>query len=870
MNVIQKLTLRHLRLNLRRTVVTVMGIIISVAMITAVAASITSFSSLLYTREESRSGKYMAEFININTADLENISGSAITKDLTACIDGGNARIEGIPPQMTNMLSLRKVESGYFDLVANTFMPGGRAPAAENELVLTAEFIKANHLDVQVGDKLTLQNGKRFAIREKEDGSIEKNELYQNSRYRGDDSEIFEVTDTADYTLVGILNYTGDADYSGFLYMDRLSLSDDALLDAFITANTMDKSTASAIDAIKVRTEARVKVHDDLLLYKGIFTDPAVRAAFYGVCGVMMGIIMAASIALIYNAFAVSLNERTRYLGMLGSVGATRRQKRSSVYFEGLVLGVIGIPIGILFGLLGIGITFKAVEPYVNQLLNTDGTQALLHLRLSVSPASILLIVAVSALTILLSAYIPARRASKISPIDAIRGAKDTKIRAAKLRTLGITRKIFGYEGELASKNMKRNRRKYRVMTASLALSVILFLSVNGFTQAATASTEMMVKNSPYDIRLITTDEAKREKMSAKLAKMQGASVKTMLYADLTVTGGAVVAEENRAYVRYDERENGVKNPLLTVIGLEDAAFAEYCADLKLDPKRFYGGDTVGGVLENQIQYEVMVDNAIKVGKCAAFENAENTKLQLSHIRGLKKVAPVEVRAVVNKGGVGADYGMLGHPRLILPESEMQSVLSALSDSNLQIEGMAELFVSSETPAETAAELRDWLNTNGMLSSVYMEDVHAAAQQSRALKMIISVFAYGFIALMALIGTANILNTISTGVNLRRREFAMLKSVGMTPKGFHKMIMLESVLYGVKALLIGLPVGFFFQWLFHKLSSPVADYGFWINFSIAPYIVATLAVLLIVTGALSYSVSKVRKENIIDVLKSDN
>ena len=217
---------------------------------------------------------------------------------------------------------------------------------------------------------------------------------------------------------------------------------------------------------------------------------------------------MIGSISLIYNAFAISVSERSRHLGMMSSVGATKKQKRNSVLFEGFAIGLVSIPLGILSGFAGIGITFFFINPVLKSAMGiSEG------MRLVIMPSSIIVAVVVSVITILVSTYIPARRASNISAIDAIRQTSDIKITKRQVRTSKLTRIIFGIEGELGLKNLKRNRTKYRATVFSLIISMVLFLTVSYFTSSLEKAFVMTRDGINFDIQIsVNTDGAEKKK----------------------------------------------------------------------------------------------------------------------------------------------------------------------------------------------------------------------------------------------------------------------------------------------------------------------------------------------------------------------
>src|SRR5699024_2857614 len=223
------------------------------------------------------------------------------------------------------------------------------------------------------------------------------------------------------------------------------------------------------------------------------------RAILLSFVGIIMSVIVVGSVSLIYNAFAISVSERSRHLGMLSSVWATEKQKRNSVFFEGAVIGLFSIPLGIISGLLGIGMTFYFINPLIEDFFSTS-----VELTVVVTPMSIVVACAVSMLTIFISTYIPAKRASKISAIDAIRQTMDVKTTGKKLKTSRLVRRIFGIEAEFGLKNLKRNKKRYSVVVFSLVVSIVLFLTVSFFTDQIRKTTDRTQSGINYDMELAT------------------------------------------------------------------------------------------------------------------------------------------------------------------------------------------------------------------------------------------------------------------------------------------------------------------------------------------------------------------------------
>ncbi|HPJ03860.1 MAG TPA: ABC transporter permease, partial [Candidatus Limiplasma sp.] len=200
------------------------------------------------------------------------------------------------------------------------------------------------------------------------------------------------------------------------------------------------------------------------------------RPVLVSLSAVLGTIIILSSIVVISNAFRISASERMRQFGILKSVGATKRQILKIVLQEGLFLSLVAIPAGMIAGLLvewlGTSIGDALLAP-MNKLLNTGLS---IHMQFVLSWESLLLALCLSFATVMVSAYIPARKAARIPAIDAIRLTQEVKPTGRKPRAHKLVRLLFGFEGTLAAKSIRRSRRSYRAMVVALTISVVLFL----------------------------------------------------------------------------------------------------------------------------------------------------------------------------------------------------------------------------------------------------------------------------------------------------------------------------------------------------------------------------------------------------------
>lgn len=844
MNIINKLTLRHLKENKKRTVVTIIGIIISVAMITATCVSVTSLIHVFAQSEAYTGGNWHIELENADAGQIEKLEQNEDLQYVGVCktLELGNQAAVRVDSGKKASVSVGDILAGNRDYFSAMFTASyqGKLPANENEIVVTREFLDKNGLSWQIGDTVRVELGRRVV--KDTTGALQQ---ITGSYAVG---ETFESGGPASYTLVGIAEKSNFPSGSAVLFRG-LSEAEQSGGEVYLTAKTLDRGT---LDILKnALTKAGIapdyNLHVELFRYNYIVLESdATIVTLLSFSSVIMIIIMIASVMLIYNAFGISVSERARYLGMLASVGATKAQKRRSVYFEGAVLGAFGIPLGFLAGIGGMAVTFRLLEPvFAKSGLNYENTNFTLSFPWWIIPVIALL----SIITIAISAYIPARRASRTTPIDALRQNTDVRVKAKKLRSPILVRKIFGYEGELAYKNMKRNGRKSRVITVSLALSIVLFLSVYSFCDMFSEATRLSTDN-PYQVYAYvnTQDKDRFQKEAEALGYFD------KMYSVNYVYGtGLTTATDNfvNGYDRMFSKDEG--GFVLYLCYVDDADFNAMCEENGINPQPFYKGDSM--VVMNSLEH---TSNAAKIFSGSVI----GTKL--SSTRDVNDpVTELTVGALVPYRSTSYVYN-LAAPIYVMAFAPV----SAAEKTGFDVFGGIYTFGFETTKHEALTENLQDLLENGNYADSGVFDMVSSIEMMNSTTLIMQVFLYGFITLMALISVANIFNTVSTSIDLRRKEFAMLKSVGVTPKGFNRMLRFESLFYGLKALIFGLPLGLLCSYLMQQiLVSGSFDIAFYPDWRI--YLGVILAVFLIVGMSMWYATSKVKKDTIVETLKTE-
>lgn len=856
MNIANKLTYRHLKENKGRTVVTTLGICVSVAMITAVFVAMASFLNLFGEIGKISSGNWDAYYYHLSQSQIEQVEKDSRISKVGLKYGGENKSFQIKNPTSYKRGTAEMIigDKSYFEMVL-TGNFDGKVPANENEVAVEKDFLDKNGMkDAKVGDKIVLTQGQR----QLDDGSYTTGSNFnQNEKFvpSGDEKE---------YTITAIL-HTNPATKNSSVWR---GISEDEIksgdICAYITLAKQDSSAYSTIEAIQNDYKIDVyQANEDVLASYLSGRQDGFLVTMLPIVLVVLILIVIASVMLIYNAFGMSLSERVRYLGMLASVGATKSQKRKSIYFEGAILGAIGIPVGILAGILGIGITLKLVgHKIISTGMIAGVNDSNMQMKTVVPAWAIIGIILVSIFTIFISAFIPARKASKITPIDAIRQRQEIKVKPKKLKAPKYIKKIFGYEGELAYKNLKRNGKKSRLITVSIALSIVLFISCNYFCGMFIQASGYE-KNIPYQIYTVISLEHKKDLEDA-LDKMQNVD---KYYVDMVNSNYSLgkkgnlkdtdiknLSHYNSSYAKLFE--NG--SVTMAIHYIDDSEFNKLCQNNDIDYNSFYGKNIKCLLLNNLThkQDTSKVFNNSIIGQHIAerdeFVNEGDEPLDFE-VGGLVKY---------DKNSLPCSFVPANVVGVFVPYSQYVNVIEkGLEPNDVRLA----MCIETDKHKEVAENLTTLLNENDFGSN-YVSDNVDTLETMNTVIFIIQVFVYGFITLISLITIANIINTISANIALRRKEFAMLKSVGTTPKGFSKMVSLESVFYALKAVIFGVPISVLISVALNKM---LGESSIPYHFDIKLYLSVIIIVFVLISITMIYSVRKLKSDNIIEALKED-
>lgn len=854
MNILKKLTLKSLKLNKKRTIVTIIGIILSTALICAVAGMITSVQKTLINYAKSHSGNYHVCFKNIPNDELKYIKENKNVQNYFLSKNVGYGKLEKVENEYKPYIFVMEYDKKGLEQGGVTLLEG-RMPENSNEIVIPEHLIKSGRINYTIGEKITLNLGKRQTkdgLELTQDDALltdESEETESSSKSKSETEDLEEIVDTKEhtYTIVGIIersNYKGiegfsAPGYTAISYMDNENDINTANISVlYSNLKDFQKKTEDIKSIIEknIGSSVTVSYNSSLIDYEGGVSDTTM-ASLYSVGAVVIVIIILSSVFVIRNSFSISVSEKTKQYGMLSSIGATKKQIKKSVLYEGFYIGIIGIPLGILCGMLAVVILLQVVNVLLGDSLNEKCVFSIPILAIIVS-------IIISAITIYLSCILPARRASKISPIEAIRGNDDIKIKAKKVKTSKITKKLFGIGGVIASKNLKRNKKKYRTTVISLVVSISIFISLSSFLDYGGKIVNVYYKDLGYDISVYDGTVENYNEIT-KLDNVEEYSYSYM-------TEGSV--DINKYGSEFGKRiaEDSEETNSITIVLINNDYFKKFIEHLGIQSTNYKDI----AILEDDT-YEYIDEKTV-------FENYYSLKtgdsIDITLTNGEKRTVKISKKTDERPMGYKNVYSNGGY--LFVSEDFIQD---KTDEKNFHV---GSLVIKSQNPDELENEINNLKKTNNLYSKLYINNISKYVEENQKIILLISIFLYGFIAVITLIGVTNIFNTITTNMILRSKEFANLKSVGMTTKEFNRMIRLESILYGLKSLLIGIPLGLIGSYCIYNGIAKGLDFGYILP--LKSIIIAIIFVFIIVGLTMKYSLNKINKQNIIETIREDN
>lgn len=857
MNVLNKLTLKSLQMNKKRTIVTIIGIILATSLLTAVITMVVSFRATMIEYEKEDAGNYHYVFEDVPYEDLKYFKNNTNIEEIYCTEDIGYTYLEGNNNDYKPYLHLLAFNEKAL-INSSVKLVEGRMPQNENEIVISEHIKDIAEVEYNIGDTLSLDVSKRTDL----SGEYE---LDQSNAYV-EGEEKLESMYTKEYKVVGIIerpNYDIENPASpGYTIVTYLNdnnatqnlniyvlLSEYGLKnqEEFVSQITgIDKNILTKLENNEQLDEKELEEYNNikysysknegLLRYENFEVSDSTMSTVLSLAVVVIVIIIVTSIFCIRNSFAISITEKMRQYGMLASVGATPKQIKKNVLYEAMILALIAIPIGILCGLFADFILLKVIGTLLADALNN------LKFIFSISWLSLVFVILLAIITIYLSAISSARRASKVSPIEAIRGNNDIKINPKKIRSSKIVEKLFGIGGKIADKNLKRNKKKYRTTVISIVVSVSIFIAMSSFIDYAMNASSVYYNNTSYNLYVRDGVEDSYKEI-AKFSGVEEYSIVRLsnFYVDTNTIKGN---EDFRTGDEYSQIP-------ISIIALGDEEYRRYVKELGLN---YNDAKDKAILIDDYTQYVVDEENKGKyiMKRVYTYEKGD-TILGSFEDEGVKDTY-LEIAAIGTTRPMGLENITSSYGYLVISDD--------FYNRNVKDTYAQELYIKCDDSNKLEGQIRQEYD------DLIVYNLDEQMQQEQSVYLVIQIFLYGFITVISLIGITNIFNTITTNMNLRSREFAMLKSIGMTNKEFNKMIRLESILYGLKSLLIGIPIGIILSYLVYKAVSGGIEMEFILP--INSIIISIVVVMLLIIFIMRYSLSKINKQNIIETIRKDN
>lgn len=981
MNATTNFTVKSLRANKVRTLVTIAGVALAAALLTAVLTTYVSLNDFLYRSEAHLAGTWMAcveadgsSALDEKIADAQadsQVSGTAIMRDIGfAELTADQQDTQG------TYLAIRSIE-GDVGGICGIEPSEGRLPENEHEIMLFATW--NDYGGVSLGDTVTFNVGQRVArLAPGEEGSMSAGTMTASWGVQGEaheseitdgtplnssmgvleadiDGGIFneEIADTEErtYTVVGFYNRPGYAlsTAAGMVGVTGGGAVSDAFTDVFLTLNDVASTQQVEEAAQALFPDERVVLHTAMLRYMGVSSDSSIWTTFYGLVVVLAAVIVVACVSLIFNAFNISVAERIKQFGLLSSVGASRRQLRRAVVLEGVIVAVIGIPCGLLIGLAGCAVTFTALGPALAQLAGSVEVP----FRVAVSGWVLVAASVLTFVTVLVSVWIPAKRASRTNIIDSLRVASGSRVsrrgaaRAAKCtgasslwKARGAAGRVLGVGGMLARINRKRGTGKGRAASVSLALAIVLLMTAGSLSVFLGTLTDVVTGGGELagEVGVMAQLDVETPQPAAPTTPEAVAAANNELFArqsevfagtfqDLSQVAGAepvgwkmgtglyAMLPEAMAGEALINQENGMGGKMVdgrvgtvgSVAYLDDAAFDDYAESLGLNPADFrdpshlraialaqgYGNNgsvyqllnmlREPGTLEalTAVTYHGEPAAGIGVGVEPGTGNSEAFAFQ-PYLEGdddgvewfpleEAEVQTISVEVVALAEEAPAIASARGEGlQLIVPES----VAAYQSFGN-----DAPIFYGYFNSADgDHGALAEELATAGSayfhdkspygLAFYSFNDYIEQRDSNQMIATVVNVFCLLFAVILALIAMANVFNTVTNSLILRRREFAVMKSVGLSNRQFRAMVAEECVAWCIRGLIPGVLLSLLVSFLLWQvISGSMTGLAFTLPWN---YVALAAAMTVVAVGAsVAYGMHRCRADNVVEALRAD-
>lgn len=799
---------RYLKQQRRKSILTVVGIILSVALISALGTMGQALKDNILAKAIYDSGSYHFAYKQASDELYSKLKDHVLVENLGAVHYGMRSQLSS-----TSELQVAEADASGFELLP-IHLQEGRFPKTADELVAEAWLL---------------------------------NQLPEKPKLGGSTELIGPNGSKQRYQIVGILKNRKDTQILGqsraFTFMDAetlaASMSSDTRLYLTLKPGVDISNQVASFSALR---EDAFQTNRDVLAYMGESADSGLNRAVAIIFGTLVGLVVLSTVAVIYNSFHIAVLERIRQFGLLRTLGATPRQIRNLVLREASTLALIGIPVGLCVGWGGLWLALWLMISSGFQILQLEDFHLTFHWW--IMGGSMLIGLA----AVYLAAWLPARKASKISPVDAVRGAGSIVRESYRRALLPSLLKLMGIEGVMASKNIRRNRAKFRITTFSIVISVILFIVFHYFTQEAFKLTTTTNENDRIAFELrqrIHVNENHKVKdmvppeVLQEIAAMPGVHGVYGQYqwpnAHALVPADVLNKSfEEKADIRFNRNDwNGSDHRVIyTNITLYDNArlkeAAKYLKAGTADPGKLAQED--GVLIVQTVKPVNQIEKKREQMELTRFKVGDKLTLSMGHSDTATKetIREVTVAGILSQSPFNAPYREDSLTIMAVKPTFAKLVEAVPADEEpvqlgTSLIGFEVALEDGADPAPIKQKLEEVAAT---VTGSHLVDIVSEQKQARQFALQMQIFVYGFLAVIGLIGSLNIINTVQTNLLLRRREIGLLQATGMTMGQIRKMASAEGVWFGVIGSFWGLLLGAGFSYFLYKQLSDVQGVPF--------------------------------------------
>lgn len=845
MKTLNKISYKNIKLNKKRTIGTIVGIVLAVSLLCAVATLAVSFRQTLIDATIADTGYTHLKIKNATDENIKIFKQNRDIKDVNVINDAGYAKLDTVFRKDKPYAHIYSLDKQSFKNMGLTLLKG-TYPKDDTEIVVNEDVASI----YKIGDKITLSIGNRYAGNEVIPSGYEYEPLewmYDANGVRKIFEETIKTEMKKEFTIVGIMSnndqalrplaYKNDAGYS---FVTNGIQTNQHIVCISLNDPINYKESISQILGFDLdkeyeyigKTPFEYEVNYELLRWEIFAFSDSTITMFYAVISIIIAIIITTSVFCIRNSFVISTTEKIQMYGMLASIGATKKQIKRSVLFEGVLLGLIGIPIGVIGGISAVYVLLNIVNQLLEGYIFSSG------ISFSVSYLSIIISILLGIVTIYFSAISSARKVAKVSPMEQLRGNTEIKINAKKLKTPKIIKTVFKTGGVLAYKNLKRSKKKYRTTIISLTISIFTFISMSGFISE---TLKISAKKYAYGYNISVEASDSNQDFIDNILQLEDIESYSLLFLAedvLEVSDDHKMKEFMKPYMSETTDENGKKTNSypFTIALLDHTSFVRYADQLNLK----YEDIKKKAILWDR---QMCDDSA----ECRGFDYQKGDKIKGTY---LGKPMQIEIAhaTMIPPKGLESTYTTY----VILERQQFPSINTIYSQIVLQ----------SKNTQKTVEEIKE------INDSFIIVNLEETMKNEKILGFVACVFLYGFIGVITLIGVTNIFNTITSNLELRQKEFAMMKSIGMTKKEFNRMINLETLFYCSKSLFFGILLGVLGSFAIHKAFSIKFDNAF--ELPVLSILLSIIFVYVLVYIIMKYSMNKINKQNIMETIRKYN